>query len=258
MQTITIDLIPQAEKPIVKVSQFDDNWDVKFLLTENGEGVELSPYDSVTCIIRKPDNNIVTIEGTILLNGTVVSLTEQACACYGNSWGELVIESGDKRKGTCNFILEVEKSPEFGGIDSDSEINNLRRQIAGIVGDEVAEVAPAIIAELAPTIIGDEYLTKAQIEAAYYSKQQTDNEIQKAKPHAIIETLEAGDTVISFTTDYPATALVEFKINEPGVNEPTIVESTSEDNRIYTLTFPEAFDHDVSIMLLRTYYEVTV
>ena len=271
MQSITLDLIPQEVKPVLRVSQYDDNWDVKIFVTENGEALAVSPSDSATLIIRKPDGNIVTIEAApAYADAFKVTLTEQACACYGESFGELVIEATTggvtRRKGTCNFILDVEISPEFGGIDSTSVIDNLRTQIAQIVGVEVAAIAPEIIAEIAPTIIGSNYLTKdqiaelyynkTQIQTDYYTKTQADTEISKAKPKAIIQTLEAGDTVITFTTSLSASALVEFKINEPGINEPTIVESTSGDNRIFTLTFDAAFDHDVSIMLLNVLYEV--
>ena len=268
MQTVTIDLIPKDEKPVVKVSQVDDHLGITFLVQENGEDINLSPGDTITCIIRKPDNNIVTIEGILGYpqNKVIVYLTEQACACHGLAWGELVIDSGTARQGSCNFILDVEISPEFGGIDSTSVIDNLSRQIAQIVGVEVAEIAPEIIAEIAPTIIGSNYLTKdqmaelyynkVQIQTDYYTKTQADTEISKAKPKAIIQTLEAGDTVITFTTSLSAAALVEFKINEPGINEPTIVESTIGDNRIFTLTFDAAFEHDVSIMLLNVLYEV--
>ncbi len=266
MQIVDIDLIPQEEKPIINVSQFDNNWDIEFHVKENGEDINLSPGDTITCIIRKPDNNIVTLEGTLLYpqNKVKVSLTEQACACYGRSWGEISIDSGTKHKGTCNFILEVEISPEYGGIDSSSEIANLTSQITDIVEDVAApivgEIAAPIVTALVPEIIGDNYYTKTQIQTDYYTKIQTDtaisNAITAAKPKAIIQTLEAGETVIIFTTTLSAAALVEFKINEPDVNEPTIVESTSDDNRIFTLTFDSAFDHDVSIMLLNVLYEV--
>lgn len=257
MQQLTLDLIPQNEKPVLRLSQFDDNWPVRFDFTEAGEAVLLGAADEVTCIIRKPDGNIVTMACNVSPAGyAVCDFNEQSTACYGLSYGEIVIEVNAKRKGTCNFILEVEPSPEFGGIDSTSAIANLQRQINAMVNEAVAEVAPEIIAQIAPSVIGDEYLTKAQIEASYYNKQSVDNKITNAKPRAIIQTLEAGDVEMTFTTSLSASALVEFKINEPDVNEPEIVESTSGDDRIFTLTFAEAFDHDVSVMLLNVLYEV--
>lgn len=270
MQKIYLDLTPQKEKPIVYVSQFDNDRRFYIQLMEDGTEVQAAPSIDYSIVIRKPDNNIVTLaypNVQPMIDGTIrVSLTEQACACYGDSFGELILEENERREGTCNFILNVEISPEFGGVVSTSVIANLRTQIAQIVGVEVAEIAPEIVAEIAPTIIGDNYLTKdqiadlyfnkIQIQTNYYTKTETNAEISNAKPKAIIQTLAAGDTVISFTTTLSATALVEFKINEPGINEPTIAESTSGENRIFTLTFEDAFDHDVLIMLLNVLYEV--
>lgn len=242
MQTVTIDLIPKEEKPIIKVSQFDDNLGVMFLVQENGEDINLSPGDTITCIIRKPDNNIVTIEGVLGYpqNKVMVHLTEQACACHGLSWGELVIDSGTARQGTCNFILDVEISPEFGGIDSTSVIDNLRAQIAQIVGVEVAEIAPEIVAEIAPTIIGSNYLTKdqiaelyynkTQIQADYYTKTETNTEISNAisaiQPHFLTGTLEAGETSIMLTDTATSGAiddnsLIDIYTDVYGVN-PTL------------------------------------
>lgn len=179
MQSITLDLIPQEVKPILRVSQYDDNWDVKIFITENGEALGVSPSDMATLIIRKPDDNIVTLEAVAAYSDAFkVTLTEQACACYGDSFGELIIEATTggvtRRKGTCNFILSVEISPELGGIDSQSEIDNLESQIESITSNVIEEVAPPIIAEMLPTIVGDEYYTKTEIDNNFYSKTQID------------------------------------------------------------------------------------
>ena len=159
MQTVTIDLIPQDVLPIIKVSQFNDNWDIKFIITENGEEIQIHPADVCTCVIRKPDNNIVTIEASTLYdNGVKISLTEQACACYGKALGELVIiatEGGvTKRVGSCNFILDVEISPELGGIRSASEIDNLESQIEAIVTE----------------VLSDDYYTKTETDILLSAK----------------------------------------------------------------------------------------
>lgn len=266
MQSITLDLIPQEVKPILRVSQYDDNWDVKIFITENGEALAVSPTDTATMIIRKPDGNIVTLEAeAAYADAFKVTLTEQACACYGDSFGELVIETTmggvTRRKGTCNFILNVEISPEFGGIDSTTAIANLRSQIGEMASDEVQEIAPAIIAEIAPTIIGDEYLTKTQIESGYYNKEYVNtnyyDKSQTAKMGNRIypKTLTAGNTTLSFeiTPLMPELAnYVQFFINEPNINEPTYsVTQGTEGKETITLTFDSAFDHDVVITALQ-------
>lgn len=221
MQTVTIDLIPQDVLPVIKVSQFNDNWDIKFIITENGEEVQVHPDDVVTCVIRKPDNNIVTINATTLYgNGVGILLTEQACACYGKAFGELVITATvggiTKRVGTCNFILDVEISPEFGGIQSATEIDNLRTQIDAIINQDagpiVEDVAGPIVAELVPIVIGDNYYTKAQ----------TNNAINTALGHFLTGTLISGETTITLTdnTDTPLDndSLIDIYTSIYGVN----------------------------------------
>lgn len=264
MQKIYLDLTPKKEKPTVYVSQYDNDRRFYIQLMEDGTEVQAAPSIDYSIVIRKPDNNIVTLaypNVQPMIDGTIrVSLTEQACACYGISFGELILEENERREGTCNFILNVEISPEFGGIPSASEIANLKTQIDAIINQDagtiVEEVAGPIVAELVPEVIGDNYYTKTEVQTNYYDKNTVDNKIANAKPKAIIQTLEAGETVISFTTALSATAIVEFKINEPGINEPAITETTSGENRIFTLTFDTAFDHDISIMLLNVLYEV--
>ena len=137
MQVVYIDLIPQKEKPVVNASQFDNNRSVRFMLTENGNTYTLAGTEDVTCEIRKPDGNIVIITLTIGANSYVdVDLTEQACACYGQAFGEISIKDNDDVIGTCNFILDVEVSPTAGGIQSASEIDNLTEQIEDIISGE--------------------------------------------------------------------------------------------------------------------------
>lgn len=250
MQSITLDLIPQEVKPILKVSQYDDNWDVKIFITENGEALAVSPSDTATLIIRKPDGNIVTLEAeAAYADAFKVTLTEQACACYGDSFGELVIElttgGVTRRKGTCNFILSVEISPEFGGIVSASSIHNLRTQINQMTAAAVAVVAPPIIAELVPSIVGDQYLTKAQIEEGYYSKAQVNNllaQLAATIPHKITGVLPAGSTSITLTDTATVNPVSDNSLVAPFTNvwgvSPTaiVVDGT---NHTITLTFEE-------------------
>ena len=247
MQTVTIDLIPQDVLPVIKVSQFNDNWDIRFIITENGEEVQVHPDDVCTCVIRKPDNNIVTINSdTLYGNGVKISLTEQACACYGKAIGELVIigrvGNTTKRVGTCNFILDVEQSPEFGGIRSTSEIDNLRTQIDAIINQDagpiVEDVAGPIVAELVPVVIGDNYYTKAQ----------TDTAINTAMGHFLSGTLTTGNTSITLTdnTDDPIDndSLIDIYTSIYGVNPISVVIDAV--NHSITLEFEEQ-ETDISI-----------
>lgn len=183
MQKIYLDLTPKQEKPVVYVSQFDNDRRFYIQLMEDGTEVQADPSIDYSITIRKPDNNIVTLaypNVQPMIDGTIrVSLTEQACACYGDSFGELILEENERREGTCNFILNVEISPEFGGIVSASEINNLKRQIDAIINQDagpiVEEVAGPIVAELVPQIIGDDYYTKTETQNNYFNKTEIQN-----------------------------------------------------------------------------------
>ena len=177
MQTVTIDLIPQKEKPIVKLSQYDNDRQVRFMLEENGEPYTLTGTETVEVNIRKPDRNIVVIEPTIAANAYVdVLFTEQSAACYGDSFGELSIKSGETVIGTCNFIIDVEISPIYGGIASATEINNLETQIEEIITE----------------VLSNDYYTKTETDdllsakadaSDVYTKTQTDT-LLSAKANA--------------------------------------------------------------------------
>lgn len=158
MEKTNLNLIPEKEKPIVNASQFDDGRVVRFIL-KDGEGAYIPVGgESVACNIRKPDNNVVTISCTLtsivedeetIGSYVDVVLTEQANACVGEAFGELVLTKGDDFViGTCNFILAVERSPIAGGVTSTTVIDDLYTQVE----------------EITLQVIGDDYYTKTQVD----------------------------------------------------------------------------------------------
>ena len=195
MQTVTIDLIPQKEKPIVKLSQYDNDRQVRFMLEENGEIYTLAGTETVEVNIRKPDRNIVVIAPTIGANAYVdVLFTEQSAACFGESFGELSIKSGDTVIGTCNFIIDVEISPIYGGIDSATEINNLETQIEEIITE----------------VLSDDYYTKTETDdlldakadaSDVYTKTQTDSLLSAKADASDVYTKTQTDTLLSAKAD---------------------------------------------------------
>ena len=111
---INISLIPSDNKPVINVSQYDNGLRVlRFNIFDDIEMEVLHEFDgeTVTFNIRKNDNNIVVITGTIETETTEeaetsyvkVVLTDQACACVGSNYGEISLSSGDDVIGTCNF-----------------------------------------------------------------------------------------------------------------------------------------------------------
>ena len=150
IQTINISLIPSDNKPVINVSQYDNGLRVlRFNIFDDTlmEVPHVFDSETVTCNIRKNDNNIVVITGTIETETTEegetsyvqVVLTEQACACVGSNYGEISLSIDDDVIGTCNFKLIVERSPLAGGVNSQTAVDNLTTQIAAITSQIVGE-----------------------------------------------------------------------------------------------------------------------
>ena len=137
MQIINVDLIPGKVMPILHASQFDKGRSLGVKLYNGGAVFELSGAETLTAAVRKPDGNIVT-ETLTNAGGSLVEIitTEQMTACAGCSLCEIKIENAGDVIGTANFVLDVEEDPTNGGIESESEINNLATQVAQLVSEQ--------------------------------------------------------------------------------------------------------------------------
>lgn len=204
MEKTNLNLIPEKEKPIVNSSQFDDGRVIRFIL-KDGEGAYIPVGgESVSCNIRKPDNNIVTISCTLtsivkdeetIGSYVDVALTEQANACVGESFGELVLTKDDDFViGTCNFILAVERSPIAGGVTSTTVIHDLYTQVE----------------EITVQVIGDDYYTKTQVDdlldlkadaATTYTKTEVDTALALKADAATTYTKTEVDTALALKAD---------------------------------------------------------
>ena len=175
MEVKDLNIIPSGDMPVIHASQFDVNRVIKFNLKEDGEDYTLESGITITCAIKKVDGNLVTFEVTNT-EGKYIEMTlpEQATACAGINVGEVIFTDEDNYEiGSINFILDVERSPKQGGIESASSIHDLTEQIE----------------EITTEIIGNDYYTKSQVDellegkadlsdipdmSDYYNKTQTD------------------------------------------------------------------------------------
>ena len=148
-QTITVDITPGAkERPVINASQFDNGRPFNVALTWGGVAYTDAGDFDIEIHIKKPDGNIVTATPDNVVNEVCTFVTtEQMCACHGINECEIVLYDNDLHIGTGNFILDVEKAPDEGGIQSASEIVNLASQIDAITlnylinnTDEIAEI----------------------------------------------------------------------------------------------------------------------
>ena len=79
-----------------------------------------------------------------------IATTEQLTACSGNNICELrITDSEDKDIATINFILHVQSMPTAGGIDSQSQIDDLEEQI----NDLATDIVPEVVNDVAPSIV---------------------------------------------------------------------------------------------------------
>lgn len=138
MEQINLNLIPGRTMPVAHASQYDVGRKIRFNLFEGDTIYTLDGTETVNVNVRKTDGNVVTEELTVTASASYVEVvtTEQMTACSGSNLAEIQIIKGDDTIGTLNFILEVEEDPMEGGIQSESEINNLREQISDIVAEQ--------------------------------------------------------------------------------------------------------------------------
>lgn len=167
MEQIRLNLIPTGPMPTCHASQYDKKREIGLVLF-NGTRPLLLTDETLELDVRKSDSHIVTIdvptpEGK---NLAVFETTEQMCAVAGSNECELRIKKAGADIGTLNFIMEIERSPMENGLQSDSEIRNLERQIA--------EAATPVVEEIAPPIIRD------FLDDDYYTAEETDEAIETA------------------------------------------------------------------------------
>lgn len=180
IERIKLNLIPTGKMPVCHASQYDKGRRIA-LDIYNG----LQPYilsdEMLELDIRKSDGRIVTLDVPITARGNsvVFSTTEQMCAVAGANLCELKITKGADVIGSLNFYMEIERSPMENGLQSDSEINNLTTQIAGILDPMLDEKIPPVVEEILPQIIGDNYPTKTEVENALATKANSNDVYDK-------------------------------------------------------------------------------
>lgn len=155
-QITKVDLIPNGELSVCNVSQFDNGRVLPFEILENKEAYNIPNDIRVELHCRKADGNIVTLPSENISDNIVTFLsTTQLTACYGKNICKIALYGPDDYLiGSCNFILDVEKSPTLGGINSTSAIHDLE--------DQIRDIAEDVIPEILPGLMGD-YYTKEEV-----------------------------------------------------------------------------------------------
>lgn len=130
MEIININLIPGLNNPVCHVSQFDVGRTIRLNLYEGSSVYTLSGTETIKLNIRKPDNTVITrdIRNT---SSTYITFntTEQMCPLPGENVCELSIESNGTVIKSINFLMIVEISPLYKGVESQTAIQDLDSQI---------------------------------------------------------------------------------------------------------------------------------
>ena len=176
MEKIKLDLIPSGKMPSLHASQYDDGRDYHIDLTENRVPYTLDGTETISLTVRKCDNTLVTMDiANTFADKSYIEFrtTEQMNACAGFNYGEITIEKNGTQISSLNFYLQVEGAPDEGGITSQSEINNLNRQIT----DEVDRILPDMVEAYYPQI--DERVDDEVSEAMgnFYDKEAIDDKL---------------------------------------------------------------------------------
>lgn len=140
IERIRLNLIPIGNMPVCHASQFDKKRQIEIEIYNGAQPYFLSD-EELELNIRKPDGNLVSMDipYEVGSNSVIFETTEQTCAVAGKCLCELRVVKGEKDLGSLNFYLQVEAAPDENGITSQSEINNLARQVHDIVVEELAD-----------------------------------------------------------------------------------------------------------------------
>ena len=219
IERIKLNLIPTGEMPVCHASQYDKGRQIG-LDVFSGSTPYIFTDEQLELDIRKGDGKIVTIDVPVTRKGSTVifSTTEQMCAVAGANLCELKITKGANVIGSLNFYMEIERSPMENGLMSESEINNLDRQIDDyldeVLPSEIAEEVPAIVEQ----VVGENYPTRQEVNQALEGK---------ADATETTQALEQLETAVSGKADATATSealgqlaeAVNGKANTSAVNE---------------------------------------
>lgn len=167
-QKLDLNLIHGQVRPRVNVSQFDSGTrTLEIAVYNNTARFTLLGTYTVSIEGRKPDNTAFQYDGIIdtVNNVATFDVTEQMTAVYGDVVVEMVINDGDDRIGTGNFILAVEAAPlNDDSVISESVLPLVQRaaEIAETIDDVVLPIR--VEKDFAPIISMSDAISKNAID----------------------------------------------------------------------------------------------
>lgn len=170
-QAINLDVIPAGVRPVIHVSQFDNQVQaLRFTLYNDNLPFTIPSGAAVLINGYKPDNTAFSYAATATSGQTATfSVTQQMTAVPGDVECELRVRTASEIIGTLNFILRVEKAPlTDDSVISETEIPLIEQavDIAANLAEYIQQTLDAAEAASASAQAAATSATDAATEAA--------------------------------------------------------------------------------------------
>lgn len=170
-QAINLDVIPAGVRPVIHVSQFDNQVQaLRFTLYKDNLPFTIPGGAAVLINGYKPDNTAFSYAATATSGQTATfSVTQQMTAVPGDVECELRVRTASEIIGTLNFILRVEKAPlTDDSVISETEIPLIEQavDIAANLAEYIQQTLDAASAASASAQAAATSATDAATEAA--------------------------------------------------------------------------------------------
>lgn len=204
-QYIDLNIIPSGVKPVVHVSQYDNNFHGIICNLYKGSSKWNVPSSAgVTINGRKPDGTGFMYSAAAIDGNTVdFTITEQMTAVAGETECEVKIRTGSTSTqviGTLNFILDVEKSPMDDSIISETDIP-LIEQAVDIASDLAGYIQTAVDSASSATSSASAAATSAGNAATSAASAASDAESVEGLYDSIVEAKTAANTAAAAATE---------------------------------------------------------
>lgn len=170
-QAINLDVIPAGVRPVIHVSQFDNQVQaLRFTLYKDNLPFNIPSGAAVLINGYKPDNTAFSYAATATSGNTATfSVTQQMTAVAGDVECELRVRTASEIIGTLNFVLRVEEAPlHDDSVLSETEIPLIEQavDIAANLAEYIQQTLDAASAASASATNAANSATAAATEAA--------------------------------------------------------------------------------------------
>ncbi len=131
-QDLTLDIRDNYSYDELYAKQFDKGYPIVFHIVQNKIPFDLTGVQA-SFQLKKPDGNIVLVDGDVSGNTVTIMLDEQMTACFGRIKFQIVLADGDDQQiTTINGIMKVDPSVILNGTESESEIGIIQKAIDAV------------------------------------------------------------------------------------------------------------------------------